>query len=337
MDKQERIMVSICCITYNHEKYVAKAIEGFLMQETDFKYEVVVHDDASTDHTADIIRSYEQKYPEIIKPIYQTINQHSKGVRVLPTFIYPKATGKYIALCEGDDYWTDPHKLKKQVDHMEQNPGCTFCFHNAFLENDTAGLLKKAMVPHTDQNKKYYSNQNRKYNAGELQLLGFIPTASFLYPKKVVNDLPDWYFDAPAGDLAIKLIATSHGYAYYINEIMSVYRINVQSSMTAQWKKEDRTKKIQRIKGFVSTLDAFDKWTDHRFGNEIEESKTSFELRLELAKGNKRMLSEERYKDYFRKLGSREKINLYIRLYFPRLITFLKETLPFDLKYRLVR
>ena len=110
MENQEEIKVSICCITYNHEDYIADAIESFLMQETDFKYEILIHDDASTDKTADIIRSYELKYPEIIKPIYQTVNQYSKNTKILPTFLYPKAKGKYIALCEGDDYWIDPLK-----------------------------------------------------------------------------------------------------------------------------------------------------------------------------------------------------------------------------------
>lgn len=330
-------MVSIYCTVYNHEKYIAEAIEGFVMQKTDFKYEVLIHDDASTDQSAEIIRSYEQRYPDIIKPIYQNINQHSKGVRICQAFNYPRAKGKYIALCEGDDYWTDPHKLQKQVDYMEQNPGCTFCFHNAFLANDTSGLFKKAMIPHADQNRKYFFNQNKSYNVGELQLLGFIPTASFLYRKEISDNLPDWYFNAPAGDLAIKLIAASYGYAYYINEIMSVYRINVKGSMTAQWKREDNTKKVARMEGFIKTLAAFDKWSNYKYTNEIQGSKVSFEFRLELAKGNKRIFSEEKYKNYFATIGTREKIKCYIKLYLPEIITFLNRSLPFDIKYRLVK
>ena len=105
------ILVSICCITYNHEDYIADAIEGFLMQKTDFKYEVLIHDDASTDRTAEIIRKYERKFPNLIKPIYQTENQHSKGIKV-GKYNIERALGKYIALCEGDDYWVDPCKLQ---------------------------------------------------------------------------------------------------------------------------------------------------------------------------------------------------------------------------------
>lgn len=104
----EKVMVSINCITYNQEEYIAKAIDSFLMQKTDFKYEILIHDDASTDNTANIIREYQEKYPDIIKPIYQKENQYSQGIkRVDYKFNYSRANGKYIAICEGDDYWTD--------------------------------------------------------------------------------------------------------------------------------------------------------------------------------------------------------------------------------------
>lgn len=101
-------LVSICCLTFNHEPYIRECLDGFLMQKTNFPFEVLIHDDASTDHTADIIREYEVQYPNIIKPIYQNENQYSKGVRVTWTFQFPRAKGKYIAMCEGDDYWTAP-------------------------------------------------------------------------------------------------------------------------------------------------------------------------------------------------------------------------------------
>ena len=105
MKKDEDILVSISCITYNHEKYIRDALEGFLMQKTDFKYEILIHDDASTDNTAKIIREYEEKYPDLIKPIYQKENQWSKGnYRISSTFNIPRAKGKYIAFCEGDDF-----------------------------------------------------------------------------------------------------------------------------------------------------------------------------------------------------------------------------------------
>lgn len=121
-------LVSICCITYNHAPFIRKCLEGFLMQK-DVDYEILIHDDCSTDGTTEIVREYEAKHPDIIKPIYETENQYQKvGTSGIDMFNYRRAQGKYIAYCEGDDYWTNPLKLKKQVDFMEANPEYSVCF-----------------------------------------------------------------------------------------------------------------------------------------------------------------------------------------------------------------
>lgn len=132
MKQEQPILVVINCLVYNHEPYLRDCFEGFVMQKTNFRFVAIVHEDCSTDHSADIIREYETKYPEIFRPIYETENQWSKPDgslgRILNAAI--DATGaKYIAICEGDDYWTDPYKLQKQVDFMEAHPECTVTFH----------------------------------------------------------------------------------------------------------------------------------------------------------------------------------------------------------------
>lgn len=130
--KKERILVAIKCLVYNHEPYLRDCFEGFVMQKTNFRFVAIVHDDYSTDHSADIIREYAEKYPDLIKPIFETENQWCKKdgslARIMDNRI--DATGaKYIALCEGDDYWIDPLKLQKQVDFMESHPECSVTFH----------------------------------------------------------------------------------------------------------------------------------------------------------------------------------------------------------------
>ena len=121
-------LVTIRCITYNHEPYIRQCLEGFVMQKTNFLFEAIVHDDASTDGTAAIIREYAEKYPDIIKPIYETENQYSKRNGSLTRIMDAHMRGKYIAICEGDDYWIDPLKLQKQVDFMEGHPECGLCY-----------------------------------------------------------------------------------------------------------------------------------------------------------------------------------------------------------------
>ena len=124
------ILVSVCCMTYNHVSFIRQCLDGFMMQKCSFNFEVLIHDDASTDGTQNIIQEYVTRYPDIIKPIYQKENQYSKGIDPNVKYNFSRAKGKYIAMCEGDDYWTDPYKLQKQVDFLESHPDYVMCSHN---------------------------------------------------------------------------------------------------------------------------------------------------------------------------------------------------------------
>ena len=139
----DKIKVSIRCFTYNHERFIRQCLEGVVMQKTDFRFEAIVHDDASTDNTAAIIREYAEKYPDIIKPIYETENQYSKHDGSLTRIMNAHTRGKYIAMCEGDDYWTDPYKLQKQVDFLESHPDYVMCSHLFDVYNERNKQLQK--------------------------------------------------------------------------------------------------------------------------------------------------------------------------------------------------
>lgn len=149
---EEPIMVSVCCLVYNHEPFLRECFDGFVMQKTNFPIEILVHDDASTDHSADIIREYTAKYPHLFKPIYQTENQYSKGIPISATYQFPRARGKYIALCEGDDYWTDPLKLQKQVDFMESDISEEYvlCFHDSSMVDENGNVIKESIISSCD-------------------------------------------------------------------------------------------------------------------------------------------------------------------------------------------
>lgn len=187
-----------------------------MLQQVNFSFEILIHDDASTDGTDVIIKEYHAKYPECIKPIFQSENQYSKGVRgMMLRFNFPRARGKYIALCEGDDYWTDPSKLQKQVDFLEANEDFSVCFHDAMLARD--GMEQRKYV---NQNKQVFTTED---------LFGrhFIPTASIVYRSGGV-EFPEWLKYVSSGDIALLLILSLEGKMHLINEVMSTYRLHPQ-------------------------------------------------------------------------------------------------------------
>lgn len=212
----EEPLVSICCIAYNHERYIAQAIEGFLKQETDFKVEIIIHDDRSTDRTADIIRSYQQQHPHLIKTILQTENQHSQGKRIFP-ITFARARGKYFALCEGDDYWTDPLKLRKQVAVLEANPDYTFCFHPVdWLDQESQERRERHISPPV---------RKESYTVDDLLEHGnFIQTCSTVFRRDVRDNYPAWLSGAGYGDVALYLLTAGRGPVGFVDESMATYR-----------------------------------------------------------------------------------------------------------------
>ena len=216
------VLVSICCITYNHAPYIRQCLDGFIMQKTNFKYEILIHDDASTDGTADIIREYEAKYPDIFKPIYQTENQYSKGKNISATYNWPRAIGKYIAQCEGDDYWTDPLKLQKQVDFLEANPAY--------------GLIHTKVYHQIDSNIHEDHIYREKSSFKELIFGQKISTLSVLVSRKVLHsayqilDSNKKLQSTYMGDYPLFLVISSISDIAFLNTYTGVYRIIANSA-----------------------------------------------------------------------------------------------------------
>jgi glycosyltransferase involved in cell wall biosynthesis len=211
-------LLSIICPTYNHEKFISEAIEGFLKQQTSFPYEIIIHDDASTDGTTEIIKRYEKKHPDLIKAIYQTENQYSQGVMV-EEFLYRKARGKYVAICEGDDYWTDPYKLQKQVDFMEAHPECSISCHKVLFKYEGCNE-NNHIFPEMDGNRLFQKQQFfGRYIAATCSIViqNKFFDEIFKYAKKVGSgDVEMFYFYATKGDVG------------YLDELMGVYRLHGQ-------------------------------------------------------------------------------------------------------------
>lgn len=212
-------LVSICCLVYNHEPYLRECFDGFLAQKTNFDFEVLIHDDASTDGTVDIIREYESKYPDIIKPIYQTENQYSKGVKVSATFNFPRAKGKYIAMCEGDDYWTDPLKLQKQVDFLESHQDYVMCSHHFITYNQSTKELGNDWNAHIDKDLSFDLNYF-------IQPSTWITQPLTLLFRKECLDLNKYLLYKDAKDITFIYHLLTSGKGMFLKDNMGIYRIH---------------------------------------------------------------------------------------------------------------
>lgn len=271
-------LVSICCVTYNHEKYIAQTLEGFLSQQTNYPYEILVHDDASNDRTADIIREYAERYPDLIKPIIQTENQYSKNIPMNETFNFPRAQGKYIALCEGDDYWCDPNKLERQIRHMESDPACTFCFTNGTIHDESGEKPDRDFLPYYPSEAYFVTAQSARYELSDIARLSFIPTASFVFRTDALRGLPREFQEKMCqhGDLRMKLYLTAAGHAWYEAMHGCVYRENVAGSAFQVWKKEKRDQLYARCQTVVEMVEDVDRYSNGRAHESLQAVKEHY-------------------------------------------------------------
>ena len=223
VDDSDNPLVSIKCMTFNHEKYIAQCIEGFLIQKTNFPFEILIHDDCSTDKTESIVREYEKRFPKIIKGLYETENQWQKGCGAHHTKIDAAIKGKYIAVCEGDDYWIDENKLQMQVDFLENNPEYGMCYTKAqtYIQNEKR-FAKKTTGKFVDGFNDLLLNGSR------------IPTLTTVYRKDLLDKYQEDINPADKGwmmgDVPMWLYFTYFSKIKFIDEVTAVYRVLEESA-----------------------------------------------------------------------------------------------------------
>lgn len=286
-----KVMVTVYCLTYNHKDYIRDALEGFVSQKTNFEFEVLVHDDASTDGTADIVREYEENYPSIIKGIYQKENTFQRGINKVYTFLLPRTQGKYIAFCEGDDYWCDENKLQLQVDFMESHPEYSLVAHQA---------LK--LLP--NGNKISY-NSNSLKDDGDLSAQEIIkkhtlfPTASMLFPAKFYTENREFLLNHRSYDYLLKVLLATQGKVHVISKVMSVYRVSAVGSWTGMMSC-DAEKYIKHEENAIKSLSDLDEYREHRYHEEIEANILQRRYHIEELQGNYAKLTKGAYKAIYK-------------------------------------
>lgn len=258
---EKKPIVSIVCITYNHEKYIADALDSFLMQELDYPFEIIVHDDASTDRTPEIIRQYVEKYPNYIVPILQETNKHSQGIK-LRQFIEPFVKGKYVATCEGDDFWTDRHKLKRQVELMESHPDYIACYHKVAVVDTNKEITGRVLGIKTEI--------SRLIHKEESAIGGTLHISSLMVLSQYYFNRPEWMSIAIHGDYALALYLSLEGNVYFINEIMSSYRTGVENSkMTKMRENYSIENEIKYLQNRTAVFEAADEYYNGVFHDVI--------------------------------------------------------------------
>ena len=302
------IMVSVICNAYNHERYIRDALDGFLMQKTNFAFEVLIHDDASTDKTADIIREYEAKYPDIIKPIYQTENQYSKDPSIVHNLQMNRVNGKYIAFCEGDDYWIHPLKLQRQVTAMEKHPEVDMCAHSALRVNATT----KATIDIVTLSHKDAIIPVRDVILGKG---GYVPNATLLYRKTHFGKTPKFLQHYPI-DYFAHIQAALRGGVLYLSDSMAAYRWLAVGSWTRSLNAnpERFVRHKQRI---IDGLNILDAETDYQYTKTIHKAKMQNLLHLYRETNRLNQLLKPEGREIFQDLPLIAKLEIVLKNYIP--------------------
>lgn len=307
----EKPLVSIVCATYNHESYVAQAIESFLMQKTSFPVEIIIGEDCSTDKTRKICLAYQKKYLDKIKLLLPDKNIGAMRIHCLALLA---CTGKYIANCDGDDYWTDPSKLQKQVNYMEGHPECSLCFHAVEI---VKGNKKTGKVIRAFDNFKVFTSK-KMFGCGS-----DAPSSSLLFQKRFIENLPDWFNKAPVGDIPLRLILSQHGIVVYINEVMAVRRVGVPGS----WSDRTHDYKSRRswYPAMITMLDNFNQYSNFKYSNDVIKEQFQYEIKGLVFQDKidvtsmRKLFSSNKYRDCIRNLSFKKRLKLYLIYFFPNI------------------
>lgn len=312
---RDDIVVSVWVIVYNHAKYIRKALDSILSQNTNFRYEIIVHDDASTDGTTDIIKEYWKKYPQIIIPIIQSKNIYKSKIDINKEFFIPRSRGKYVSILEGDDYWTDTNKLQKQVDFLERHTEYIAVVHNTLKFNCKTGVCIPINKYKIDCEISLQNILENSYYSFHLNSIMF--RLKIDYPPFMNISLG--YF----GDLSLRLLLISKGKIWFISDIMSVYRYLSDNS----WSSKNHSKNYWAdLYGVIIKLCvAVDEYQNYCNHSVFERYICIYEARMLAEQENYSKLLNQKYREFLSAIPLHFKIKIFLAAKFPETYQYIRK------------
>lgn len=308
-------IVSIKCLTYNHQKYISKALDSFLQQKTEFPFEIVVHDDASNDDTPKIISEYQNRYPTIVRPIYEKENQYSKENGVLNKIVDSQIRGQYVAICEGDDYWTDEYKLQKQFNAMEEHPNVDICAHAVRKVDAKTGKLLGIIAPENIE--MVIPIENVIAGGG-----GFVGTNSLFYRKKAFETTFP-FRKLIEIDYTLQIQGAIRGGMLYMPMCMSAYRCMTDNSWSSTFHKTRKEEDLSAQVKWNKMLKQIDVDTDGKYTEAVKGYMGKCEIDQAIRFKEYSVL--KRYKYFYKELNGDERKKYWIKVRLPRFYSILKK------------
>ncbi len=314
--------VTVICTTFNHSRYIRRCLDGFVAQRTNFRFEVLIHDDASTDGTQEIVREYAAKYPDIFKVLLQIENQYSKGgFAIITKTMLPYIVGKYVASCEGDDFWCDPLKLQSQYDALEENENCKFsvCQVRVITEDEKCLIAEE---PGNHLREGLYSSKDflRTRVMNEFQTSGYFYNGDEW--RKYTQDPPEFRRVADIGDLPILLYFAQLGDVYFVRRVMSCYRSRCAGSWTSRQSKESILRHAQTK---MRIFEAYNKYTNGLYADECAAYMRRYRFEYAWKGEDYRECMRREYAPFRKKLGKRARVRFFLMAYLPWIVNFYRK------------
>ena len=305
--------VSVLCTTYNHKDFLRETLDGFLAQKTDFFYEVLVNDDASTDGTAEILRDYAEKYPEVISPFYQKENLYSKDVCIEYEILLPFARGEYIAFCEGDDYWTDPEKLQRQVDFLDAYPDYSACVHNSMGHRSGTNSPDELLFASVGDRDLDFAQVAKGMHVS-------FHTSSMLMRREFVENPPEFLLKSQAygfTDYPQALWLAHNGKIRFLDRPMSVYRIGSNPDAWSSNQAKFYARRKQFIAGEIAMFEGLMPWLSETEKQAAERELHARRFEYYYITGQAEQLLEPEYADLLREKSLAFQLSTRLKKVFP--------------------